>query len=303
MRLTNQFNLPAPLVKAVENDKYSPGTSDYTTTQLAGTPARQLVLRRIHWADLTEDVADRIYSLSGQSKHVVLERAAEFCDEYDFLAEKRFYIERVGKKIGGQIDLYDKRQNILYDWKEVSVWVSKGDIKQEWVAQANINRLLLEENDYPVQSVVNIALYRDWRKAQAETAKDYQPHQVEQFEIPLWAAEETEHFIVRRIEEFERAKKELPECTPEERWYSGDKFALMKSGGKRAVKLFDTEQAAREHQEIFDLVRGHEIQYRMGVNKRCQSYCNVAKFCSFWQENVRAKSEDEDQNVPELREV
>ena len=285
MKLTNQFNLPAPLVKAVENDKYSPGNSDYTTTQLAGTPARQLTLRRTHWNDLTEDVADRIYSLSGQSKHVILERAAEFCEEYEFLAETRFYIEREGKTIGGQIDLYDKAQQILYDWKEVSVWVAKGDLKAEWIAQGNINRLLLEENGYPVEQITNIALYRDWKKTQAETSKDYPARQVEQFEIPLWDRNSTETFITRRIFEFEQAKVKLPECSPDERWYSGDKYALMKTGGKRAVKLFDTEKAAREHQEIFDLIRGHEIQYREGISKRCQSYCNVASVCEWWQEH------------------
>jgi hypothetical protein len=292
MKLTNQFNLPAPLVKAVENDKYTAGNSDYTTTQLAGTPARQLVLRRLHWNDLTEDVADRIYSLSGQSKHVVLERAAEFCDEYEFLAEQRFYIQREGKTIGGQIDLYDKVQRILYDWKEVSVWVSKNDMKHEWIAQANINRLLMEENGNPVDKVTNIALYRDWRKAQAETTKDYPQHQVEPFDIPLWSRNDTETFITKRIFEFEQAKVNLPECTDDERWYSGDKFALMKKGGKRAVKLFDTEQAAREHQEIFDLTSNHEIQYREGINKRCASYCNVANVCEWWQAHKPKEQSD-----------
>src|ERR1041384_3875976 len=65
IRITNNLNLPMPLVAAVRNDKYSPGRSDYTTSQLAGTPPRQFALKRKHWHELTEDVADRIYSLSG----------------------------------------------------------------------------------------------------------------------------------------------------------------------------------------------------------------------------------------------
>lgn len=283
MQITNQFNLPMPLVKAVENDKYSPGTSDYTTTQLSGVPARQLILKKQFWESLTEDVADRIYALSGQSKHVVLERAAEYCDEYEFFAEKRFYITRHGKKIGGQIDLYDKKEFVLWDWKETSVYVSYGDIKDEWIFQGNINRLMLEENGFAVKRILNVALYRDWKKSQVGSKKDYPPHQVQQFEIPIWSTEDTEEFITRRIEEFERAKAILPECSPEERWYSGDKYALIKTGNKKATKLFDTEKEAKDHQEIFDMVKGYKVEFRAGVNRRCDNYCVVAEHCAQFQ--------------------
>lgn len=283
MKLTNRFNLPMPLFKAVENDKYSPGESDYTTTQLAGVPARQLILKRQFWKDLTEDVADRIYSLSGQSKHVILERAAEFCDEYEFFAEKRFYITRHGKKIGGQIDLYDKADRVLWDWKETSVYVSYGDIKDEWIFQGNINRLLLEENGFPVSQIINVALYRDWKKSQVSSKKDYPAYQVQQFEIPIWPIEDTEEFITRRIEEFERAKAILPECSDGERWYSGDKFALVKIGNKKATKLFDTQKEATDHQEIFNMVKGYKVEFRAGVNRRCDNYCVVAERCTQFQ--------------------
>lgn len=284
-----------PLYKAVENDKYTPGNSDYTTTQLAGVPARQLVLKKRFWNELSEDVADLIYSLSGKSKHVVLERAAEFCEEYQFLAEERFYVQRCGKTIGGQIDLYDKVEHVLWDWKETSVYVSYMDLKDEWVAQGNINRLLLEENGLEVKRILNVALYRDWKRSQVGTKKDYPPHQVQQFEIPLWSKDDTETFIERRIEEFERAKAVLPECTPEERWYSGDKFALTKIGNKKATKLFDTEKEAQDHREIFNMVRGYEVQFRQGINRRCESYCMCLPFCDQARElGVKANASDED---------
>lgn len=275
--LTNIYNLPEPLVQAVMNDKYSPGHSDYTTSQLAGVPARQWALKRRHWLEITEDVSDRIYSLSGQSKHVVLERAAEFCEKYEYLAEERFYAKRCGKIIGGQIDLYDKRNQILYDWKETSVYVSYLSLKPEWAAQGNINRLLLEENGYPVKEIVNIALYRDWKKSLVGSTEKYPAHQVSKFEIPVWPNEETEEFIARRVAEFEGAKKKLPECTDEERWKAPDVWALTKVGGKKALKLFDTEQEALEHMQIFNIPG--EITLRPGVNKRCQSYCLALPFC------------------------
>jgi hypothetical protein len=276
-RLTNVYDLPEPLVQAVMNDKYSPGHSDYTTSQLAGTPARQWALKRKHWFEITEDVSDRIYSLSGQSKHVVLERAAEYCEQYQYLAEERFYIRRCEKIVGGQIDLYDKQNGILYDWKETSVYVSYLSLKPEWAAQGNINRLLLEENGYPVNEIINIALYRDWKRSLVGSTEKYPPHQVAKFPIPLWSNEETEAFIARRIAEFEGAKKELPLCSDEERWKAPDVWALTKVGGKKALKLFDTEKEALDHMEIFNIPG--EITLRPGVNKRCQSYCLALPFC------------------------
>lgn len=276
-RLTNLYDLPEPLVQAVMNDKYSPGHSDYTTSQLAGTPARQWALKRKHWFEITEDVSDRIYSLSGQSKHVVLERAAEFCEQYEYLAEKRFYIQRSGKTIGGQIDLYDKKHGILYDWKETSVYVSYLSLKEEWIRQGNINRLLLIENGYEVNQIINIALYRDWKKSLVGSTEKYPPHQVAKFELPIWNHSMTESFIAARIAEFEEAKHELPECSEEDRWKAPDVWALTKVGGKKALKLFDSEQSALEHMEIFNIPG--EITLRPGVNKRCQSYCVCLPFC------------------------
>jgi len=278
VRVTNKFGLPQPLVEAVSNNKYSPGKSDYTTTQLAGTPARQLILRKQHWNEISEDVADLIYSLSGQSKHVVLERAAEFCKEYHYLAEKRFYITRKGKTIGGQIDLYDESKLILYDWKETGVYAASHDLKPDWIAQGNINRIMLIENGYPVEKIINIVLYRDWKKSEVGRKEGYPEHQVQPFEIPIWSTKETEEFISKRIAEFERAKKKIPLCSDEERWKTPDLYALIKKGNKKATKLFDSQQAAESEISVFKMM-SYEVQFRPGINKRCESYCNCLPFC------------------------
>lgn len=291
VRVTNKFGLPQPLVEAVSNNKYSSGKSDYTTTQLAGTPARQLVLRKQHWNEISEDVADLIYSLSGQSKHVVLERAAEFCKEYHYLAETRFYIKRKGKTIGGQIDLYDENKLILYDWKETGVYAASHELKPEWIAQGNINRTMLIENGYPVEKIINIVLYRDWKKSEVGRKEKYPEHQVQPFEIPIWTTKETEEFIAKRIAEFERAKKKLPLCSNEERWKTPDLYALIKKGNKKATKLFDSAQAAESELSVFKMM-SYEVQFRPGVNKRCESYCNVAFACQQYAE-IKAREEKE----------
>lgn len=278
IRITNKFNLPQPLVEAVSNNKYSPGKSDYTTTQLAGTPARQLILKKKHWNELSEDVTDLIYSLSGQSKHVVLERAAEFCKEYNYLAEERFYIKRKGKTIGGQIDLYDENKLILYDWKETGIYASSHELKPDWIAQGNINRIMLIENGYPVEKIINIVLYRDWKKSEVGKKEKYPEHQVQPFEIPIWSTKETEEFIAKRIAEFERAKKKLPLCSDEERWKTDDVYALVKKGNKKATKLFSTQEAAESEMSVFKMM-SYDVQFRPGTNRRCESYCAVMPFC------------------------
>ena len=38
MKLTNKFNLPEPIVNAVNNTGYTPGSSDITVTQLIQPP-------------------------------------------------------------------------------------------------------------------------------------------------------------------------------------------------------------------------------------------------------------------------
>ena len=66
MTLTNKFNLPSPIVRAVENDPYSSGDSDLTTTQFT-SPIQQVVLKKRYKDQIVEDVADKIWALLGST--------------------------------------------------------------------------------------------------------------------------------------------------------------------------------------------------------------------------------------------
>ena len=74
MRLTNANNIPVQIVRAVENDGYTKGEAEMSVTGLL-QPPQLSILRKHHEASITEDVADRIWMLLGQSIHSVLERA------------------------------------------------------------------------------------------------------------------------------------------------------------------------------------------------------------------------------------
>src|SRR4051812_9214798 len=84
-KLTNVSGLPAALGKAMENDSYNSGDSDYTATSLL-RPVQMKALEERYHDKLQEDVEDGLYRLYGQVAHGILERA-NMAD----LAEKRFF--------------------------------------------------------------------------------------------------------------------------------------------------------------------------------------------------------------------
>lgn len=98
MIITNKLGLPSSIEKAVRNDKYSRGGAHISVTGLIG-PARKRALEIAHADEITEDVAERIWSLMGQIAHGILERA----DDHAW-CEERLYIERHGWRISGQFD-------------------------------------------------------------------------------------------------------------------------------------------------------------------------------------------------------
>ncbi len=274
MRLTNNLNLPSPLVQAIANDNYSGGrASDYSTTGLI-QPPRIAALRRQYRDALSEDVADRIWALFGQVTHTIIERAAT-----DELVEKRLFMEVSGKTISGQIDLY--KSDTLWDWKTTSIYSGKDGAKAEWIQQGNINRLLCAENGITVNQIQYVALYRDWSQMAAARKSDYPQKQVEVFSLPLWPLEKTRAFIEERIALHEAAKVELPLCSDEERWARPERWALMQKGKKRALKLYDTEQQAIA--AITD-EKKQRIEHRPGENVRCLHFCSVSAYCSQFRE-------------------
>lgn len=277
-KLTNKSNLPPALVRAIENDGYFKGHSDYSTTQLS-TPSRIIALAEKHADEIEEDVADRIYSLIGQLGHAILERAGT-AD----IIEKRLYAPIAGKILSGQVDVVDG--NVLEDWKFTSIWTSNHGVKSEWIAQASVNAWLCAQNGIEIKSSRYIAIYRDWSATKASRERDYPARQVESFDIPLWSLEYTEAWIKDRIRSHEDAKNvRLPICSKEDRWARGAKVAVMKKGRKTAVKLCNSQQEAEEYIAANE-VKANELftENRPGESIRCQFYCRVAPFCEIWKQ-------------------
>lgn len=279
MKLTNRQNLPQAIYDAVKNDGYSKGSADISVTELIGPP-RITALKHDHAEDITEDASDRIWSLLGQSIHTILERANR-----SGIAERRLSIGVEGWTISGGMDLYQEN-GVLVDYKTTSAWSCKGGVKDEWEKQLNTYAVILRRNQISVKGLRVVAILRDWSKLEARRDPAYPQSQVISFEVTLWTEIEAEKYVRERVILHKQARVTLPECSSEDRWAKPAKFALMKVGGKRAVKLYDNEADARAHAST-DL-KNLRVEVRPGESTRCEAYCSVAPFCTQFKQSQAA---------------
>src|SRR4051812_15200780 len=86
--ITNDQNLAEPIYRAICNDQYK-GGGDISITRLIAPP-RIVALRKHYEGQIVEDAVDRVWSLLGQSVHLIIERASE--GMVDVEAETRLYM-------------------------------------------------------------------------------------------------------------------------------------------------------------------------------------------------------------------
>lgn len=267
--LTNVHALPAAIVAAVQNDPYT-GGGDISVTKLIDAPQRRVLWSK-HHDHIVEDVSERIWSLLGQAVHHILERA-----ETGAKVEERLFAEVEGWVLSGQFDRLHLGDKTLQDYKVTTVY--KKDGSETWTQQLNVLRWLAYQNGYEVDHLEIVAIFRDWRKTDADRKSDYPPAAVHVIPVETWPLDVTEVFIKDRIHKHQAARGGmLTPCTSEERWYSGTKYAVIKPGNKKAYRVWDETPPAEEIPE------GFVVQERPGEFKRCQHYCDVAAFCPQWQ--------------------
>ena len=281
MRLLNKFNLPSPVVRAIENDPYNRGESDISVTQLIDSPLiRRLKIK--HQDDIEEDVIDRIWSLLGQATHSILERSSDGEDVES--VEQRLYTKADDYIVSGQYDLIYRKKDgnlTLADYKVTSVWaVIFG--KATWEYQLNVLKWMVErETELTIDRLEVIAFLRDWAKTRIGD-RNYPPAQVAIVEIPIWDTEKTANYVRNRLS-LHFNDVEYMQCSNEERWYSGDKWAIEKVGRKNAVKLFDSKDEAQEElDELYSNGDLYSLEHRPGKYRRCEEYCEVSKWCPIW---------------------
>jgi len=282
-KITNIYNLPQPFVDLVSEDTYSKGESDITTTGLAQPPKIAELARR-HSSEITMDASEKVWTMMGTANHYVLEQIALRNPER-YVTEQRFYLDIDGVKLGGQIDLFDRETETLWDYKVSSVYKAMSDDKLEWTKQANVNKLLCEHNGIHPKKLAVLLVMKDWRRKDSEFKADYPKCAIQEIPLPIWREEETLAYIKSRINLHNSAKlieveDAIPVCTEEERWARPTTWAVLKEkGAKRAVNggLYELESEAIAHAKRIS----GAVEKRDGSNPRCENYCQVRQWCNF----------------------
>lgn len=269
--LTNIHGLPQSIVDAVTNDPYV-GGGDISTTKLIDSP-RVRVLGGKHKDEIVVDVSERVWALLGQAVHTILERAG--LRQEGVITEERLYADVDGWLVSGQVDTLHLASEKLSDYKVTTVWKRGGS--DSWTRQLNVLRWLAHKNGHTINTLEVIGIFRDFRKSEALRDPSYPQAAIQTIAVPVWTLEETEDYVRERVAIHRAASNGIDiQCTDEERWMSPSKFALMKDGGKRAVRVADHAEDLGEAGE------GYTIVERKGEPKRCAMYCDVSAFCTQW---------------------
>lgn len=280
MNLTNVHGLPDAIYQAVKNDPYK-GGGDISVTKLIDAPQRRQLIAK-YKDSVVEDVSDRIWSLLGQAVHTILERANK-----SDIVEERLYAEVNGWQLSGQFDRLCLHGSSLDDYKVTGVYkVMKGEF-EDWTWQLNTLRWLAIQNGHKVDGLRIIAILRDWKKAESQRKQGYPQTPIVAVDIPVLPLEDVYQYVSQRISLHQKAAAgEIIPCTDEERWYEGTKWALMKKGGKRAIRIYENKDDIES-----PLADGLFIEERKGGYKRCAEYCEVAPFCDQYKPEREANAD------------
>lgn len=284
--LTNELNLPQPFVDAARsNHSYKP--KRYSVTELLGGTC-EAVLKRRHAGEQDEDVSDRVWAIFGTAVHKVLEQAEPVEGQ---MREKHMRVGvGDGYELSGVCDLFDENTETVTDWKTTSVWSVLYKDYEAWRKQLLMYCYMLVRKGYKARKGEIVALMRDHSMRTARLEADYPKHPVARLEWEFTGDDVAE--VEREIEAwFEEVKEqerrsddELVPCNPQQRWSKPEKWAVMRNGQKKAVRVFESRVEALEHMEWLanapaNKGRALRIEHRPGEDVKCRSYCSVSAFC------------------------
>lgn len=276
MKITNRLGIDDALVAAMESpDWYGTPDADITVTALV-RPPQIAYLEQIHQDKLTEDASEGLWRLLGQAVHEVLAKA----HVDDGFQEERLYADIAGWRVTGRPDLYRDRH--ITDFKVTSVWSFVFADKPDWEAQLNYYAVLYRRHGFAVDRLSTVGICRDWQRNRAEPSDDYPRSPFGQLFFPVWPADEAEQRIERVVREHQAARAGcFRPCTDAERWAKPDRYATMRQGQKRAVKLHaDLDSATRLAEEMIAKGIGATVEHRPGDPAvRCRDYCSVLQWC------------------------
>ena len=289
MKYTNNFSLPQSLIDVIQNKTYDLSEADPTrlgvTTLIHPAIVRLLTVR--HWNELEEDISDHIWRVTGNAYHYILAKT----DKNDRLIERKLQETVDDITIVGKLDLYEKKNKSIEDWKVTSVWAVKLGTKEDWETQLNCYAWLLRKAGFEVKEAYINAILRDWRKKESKKYTDYPKIPFSRIKVNLLSFDEQQKYVEERVKLYKSVMDlpddKLPICTPKERWAKEDTWAVYKDKNKTALRVFKTEDEAIDF--TYHVSCKTRIEQRVGTDMKCQEYCLVNKFCSYYKQEYNKK--------------
>ena len=297
MKITNRHNLPQTYVDLVHKLVWDPRDADpkrIGVTTLIQNPRIKL-LSLAHWDEIEVDVADYLWLLLGNSVHYVLSKIdADKEKSRNRLIEEKIVKEIDGLTIVGKLDLYESVDQSIEDYKITSVWSVRFGDHDDWESQLNPYAWFLQDAGFPVKKGRVNAILRDWRKSESFKYDDYPKIPFVSIPVKIWTPDQQLEFIKNRVEMYKEAMAmplaDLPICSSKERWAKHDAYAIYKGSNKTASRVLNSEVEAQKW--IIANQEGktkYNVVKRCGEDTKCLNYCNVNKFCSYWQEKYGGK--------------
>jgi hypothetical protein len=293
MIITNKLKMPDAFVKAISNSRHNANKCLSATTLLKGT--KEIILTDRHFDEITIDASDEVWAVFGTAVHSILEH-----QEDEAFKEESFSVDVLDYKVTGKVDRYDMKHETIEDWKTASVWKVIYHDFDDWKRQGLIYTWLLRQSGLNVRHIRFVALLKDHSKSEAKKKADYPQSPVYIYEFDPTEDELThiEAYIKGKVLEVsqntEKPDDEVEVCTPEQRWTTPSKWAVMKDGRKTALKVCESEEEAlnfiEEQEKDKDKLF---VEERKGTDKKCDDYCPCAAFCSYYKFLQKEEAADE----------
>lgn len=282
MIYTNKLNLPNSIINSVV-EKNPPVDNRYSVTELLKS-IREIKLYRKYYKDIKVDVSDLINVLFGSAVHKILE---DNTDEPDVEKEIKMEFNFNGITIVGKFDRRNLKKQLIEDYKTGKVSTVTSNDFEEYRLQGLIySWMTFKLTGVIIRKLRFYILLKDYSKIKASNISNYpsSPIYVWEYDVEDSDYDYIEKYLNNKISLLN--KNDISECSDEERWYTGTKYAVYKNvGDKRAAIVCDTEEEA--HGYITNKCDGKgEIQVRKGEYLKCKHYCNCCEFCEQWRKEV-----------------
>lgn len=300
--ITNRHNLPIEVYNALCSNRYKADSeettmkTDYSVTTIITPPQITMLKRRYPQAN-DEDAVDRVWSMFGAIAHTLLEEHGS----EDSLTEQRLYSVVDDRVISGAVDHI--KDGIITDYKTTSAYKIKRRSYDEWEKQLNLYAYLATLSGIHIRNLRIIAIIRDWSERDVHTT-NYPQAPIVEIPLTLWSFKEQEDYVKGRVALLKVNEtiedENLFPCSMEDMWQDPPKYAVMKDGGKRAMKLCETQDELHDYldgegllvpyadrPDAVEVKAGYYVQKREGSRRRCEKYCAVSSKCNQYQRYLK----------------